>query len=575
MSALRPLLIDRLPHEILLIIFEIAVDVERPHETFLLKSGDDSKPIYYSPHVQETISHVCKEWRAVALRASSLWNTLHFNKVSDIHRAREYCQRVASSSYFDILILTVSEEDYNKSGRRRLWKDELEEIFSLLAPHTSRWRSFHLQVRDGRCKQVARKYIGTQVGKLCGPAPKLQTWQLYHFEDYRRQEDLREATFRQPVICFENEIPNLKHLSLIGVNLPWNSPYLQGLHSLELCLHPENIRPDYTDWHNMLTRSPELKSLFLHYSGPKFREVKWPSMPDIVLPQLEYLGFVDLEPDYLQAITATLQVTNVARLKLELGDADDETFFYNNWLKSISTPTPRFQSLTSLTITALQCDDPSLKLFLGTLPELTELELKHSVWLNVWRMFVDDLKWKEVTGPDGIVKGVSAGTGDDPLLLPKLGVLKVRGTRIDESSDCRCNVKLLLKFREREGPNPRPRHESPVPHSASDRPVFTIVGTLPVQVLPPAGAGTSDRNRQTNVLRRLVQADRLTDDRSQDAENDINLNWKVLVDIEDITDDDEDDVDDEDEEAYGSGEEDDDVDVDDDLLEEGDIEDED
>ncbi|KAF9257493.1 hypothetical protein L218DRAFT_965272 [Marasmius fiardii PR-910] len=536
---------DSLPHEILLTIFEFTSDIERPNDTFLLKSGDDSKPIYYSPHAQETISHVCRKWRSVALRASSLWSTLHFNKVTDIPRAEEYCKR-APRSYLDILILCVSEEEYNKPGKCLLWENELEHIFTILAPHTPRWRSFHLQVRDGRCKKVARKYIGTQVGDLCGPAPNLQTWQLYHFEDYQREEDLVEATFRRPVECFRNDIPNLKHLSLIGVNLPWASPYLKNLHSLELCLHPDNIRPDYEHWQNMLLRSPELKSLFLHYSGPKLRGAPWLHEPAIDLPKLEYLGLVDIESDYLEAITAKLQFANVKKLELELGDTDDETpSLYDNWIASISDPTPRFRSLTSLTLTTLQCSDPALKLLFGTLIELRELEMKYAIWWNVWPMFVDDLKWKEVTGSDGIATEVSAGTRDDrlPLLLPKLEVLKVRGT-IDESSDRRCNVKLILRFREREGSNTR--HESPAPNSTSDRPVFTIVGTLPVQVLPPVGI--SDRTRQTNVLRRLVRLrapDCPTADHSQDS--DINMNWKVLVDVEDITEGDEDDVDDDDE----------------------------
>ncbi|KAF9260148.1 hypothetical protein L218DRAFT_818347, partial [Marasmius fiardii PR-910] len=336
---------------------------------------DDSKPMYYSPHVQETISHVCRKWRGVALRASFLWNTLHLNKVTDIPRTEEYCKR-AARSHLDILILCVSEEEYIISGKRLLWENELEDIFAILAPHTPRWRSFHLQVRDGRCKKVARKYIGTQVGDLCGPAPNLQTWQLYHFEDYQREEDLVEATFRQPVECFRNDIPNLKHLSLIGVNLPWASPYLKNLHSLELCLHPDNIRPEYEHWHNMLSRSPELKSLFLHYSGPKLCGAPWLNEPAIDLPKLEYLGLVDIEPDYLKAITTKLQVANVKKLELELGDTDDETpDLYDNWIASISAPTPRFQSLISLTLNSLQCSNPALKLFFGTLTELRELEM--------------------------------------------------------------------------------------------------------------------------------------------------------------------------------------------------------
>ncbi|KAJ8080345.1 hypothetical protein PM082_017178 [Marasmius tenuissimus] len=135
----------------------------------------------------------------------------------------------------DILILTVSKEEYENAGGRGqylLWTQEMHEIFLMLAPYTSRFRSFHLRVHDGECKAVARHYIGTKDGKILGPAPNLETWQLYHFETFGGGvRDLVEATRRQPVICFAGDIPKLNNLSLIGVNLPWDSSYLKNLQS--------------------------------------------------------------------------------------------------------------------------------------------------------------------------------------------------------------------------------------------------------------------------------------------------------------------------------------------------------
>ncbi|KAL0575301.1 hypothetical protein V5O48_006678 [Marasmius crinis-equi] len=558
-------IMDRIPREILSMIFEFASDIGRSNETFLLKSAEDSKPIIYSPHLQVRISHVCRSWRSVALGSPNLWNTLHFDKKSDIERGRTFCRRLSPITPMDILIVTVSNEEYAESiesGRCLLWEEELDEIFSVLAPLTPRWRTFHLQVRDGTCKKIARKYIGTQNGEICGAAPNLQTWQLYHFEDFRVVEDLHEATKRPPVTCFEDKIPNLKHLSLIGVNLPWHSPYLHGLHSLELCLHPDNIRPEFTHWHDMLSRSPDLRSLFLHYSGPK-REHPWPKKPMIVLPRLENLGLVDLEPDYLKAITSGIEAANVNKLELELSDQEDDTVTYDDWLASISRP-PRFQSLHQLTITALRCSDSTLKAFLATLPHLRELELEYSVWSNVWRIFKDDLKWREVTGSDGIPEAVSADRDGrySSFLLPNLEVLKVRGT--PTANHHRANVKLILRLREREGASAR--QQSPVPTSPFDRPLFTIVGTLPVQVLEPdvdPGQHT-ERVRHAHVLRRLVAPPENNESTLGTNGGNSKKSWKVLVDFEAITDeapveddyddeggdDDEDDGGDDDEEEF-------------------------
>ncbi|THU76965.1 hypothetical protein K435DRAFT_703532 [Dendrothele bispora CBS 962.96] len=88
---------------------------------------------------------------------------------------------------------------------------------------------------------------------MCQHASRLQTLQLYHFEDFGSADDLHEAAYRTPVVYFANHVPQLRHVSLIGVNLPWdNSPYLTDLHSLELALHLDNVRIPYSRWHNIL-----------------------------------------------------------------------------------------------------------------------------------------------------------------------------------------------------------------------------------------------------------------------------------------------------------------------------------
>ncbi|EEB99096.1 hypothetical protein MPER_01286, partial [Moniliophthora perniciosa FA553] len=163
----------------------------------------------------------------------------------------------------------------------------------------------------------------------------------------------------------------------------------------------------------MLTNSPRLKRLFLHYSGPRFGEPdptglppieRWKQRP-IVLPELEHFTLADIEPDYLEAITSSLRFPNVKRLEVELIIREDDTNdSYNDWIRSISSSgmPPHFQSLTSLTLTRLDCSQESLRLFLATLVELKELEVQYYVWnTSVWKIFVEDLKLQEVTQSNG------------------------------------------------------------------------------------------------------------------------------------------------------------------------------
>ncbi|KAJ7444732.1 hypothetical protein FB451DRAFT_1434273 [Mycena latifolia] len=71
-------------------------------------------------------------------------------------------------------------------------------------------------VRANECTLVTRQVLST-----CGPAPRLETLHLYHFEDYRTAQSVLLATYRAPMAIFDNVLPTLKNVSLIGVNFPW------------------------------------------------------------------------------------------------------------------------------------------------------------------------------------------------------------------------------------------------------------------------------------------------------------------------------------------------------------------
>jgi len=236
MSFHSPITIDRLPVELLAEVFKFGANLNWPYDDspFLLKSNSSGADFIYDPDFQIAVSHVCRSWRSIALSLPSLWTTLHFSKPAHIARAQTFLERCRPSTLprvfddddnpkfdrycLDILILTVArpQEDHQvqilKAGGQSLIDEHLVEIFKLLTPLTLLWRTFHLRVRDGKCKAEARKALGL----MCGAASRLETLQLYHFEDFAGADELHEATYRNPVICFANHAPQLKHVSLIG-----------------------------------------------------------------------------------------------------------------------------------------------------------------------------------------------------------------------------------------------------------------------------------------------------------------------------------------------------------------------
>lgn len=328
--AYHPTGIQALPVELLTRIFVLGSLCEYPYtdgSPFLLKPDQHYYPVP-SANFQLLVSHVCRQWRQIALRTSSLWTRLHFREPSHLSRAQAFLERSRGPAFaqtLDILVDTVSKEEHIPGVN--LYKEQLHAVFQLIVPHVYRWRAFHLKIRDHDCKAVARFYLSS-----CGPAPCLETLQLYHFEDYRTSQNLYLATYRPPVVVFSNHLPRLTNVSLIGVNLPWEkSPYLVGLRNLELALHSDNIRPPYGSWDAILRNSPALTSLTLHYSGPRLANgdaaTIWPSTKErLCLQSLEELTLTDLDPDYLCLLMERMVMPSVMRLSLDLPEQDFTSF---------------------------------------------------------------------------------------------------------------------------------------------------------------------------------------------------------------------------------------------------------
>ncbi|KAF8171936.1 hypothetical protein K438DRAFT_1851927 [Mycena galopus ATCC 62051] len=360
-----------LPVELLSRVFVLGAADQVLDSPFLLRP-DEHHCVASVTDFQLLVCHVCKHWREVALRISCLWTSLHFREPAHIARAEAFLARGAANHPLDILVDTVSVDDHIPGVT--LCRDEMRTIFALILPHVARWRAFHLKVRANECKLIARQALST-----CGPAPRLETLQLYHFEDYRTTQNLYIATYRPPVVIFDNVLPALKNVSLIGVNLPWaHAPYLQQLHALELALHPDSIRPPFKDWDAMLRRSTRLRRLRLHYSGPRTADEHGER---ICVPALEELSLTDLDPEHLIRLLHTLELPRLATLALDLPEQDFAAVPEQDFTGVVEmiagvSPSPLpIAALHTLRIIALECAPAALAALLRALVSLSVFEL--------------------------------------------------------------------------------------------------------------------------------------------------------------------------------------------------------
>ena len=267
------------------------------------------------PPFEVLVSHVCQHWRQVALRTPHLWTTIHLRTVPHIDRAKQYLRR-SGRLPLDILVDTCDIEEHIKDFL--LFRDEFMPVFSILTPYIDRWRSMQIKVRDRQCKLGARQVLST-----CGPARNLEFLQLWHVETWETAERLFTQIGPPPVVVFNKSLPSLKHIKLIGVNLPWvHSPFLEDLTSVDFGLHADDVRIPYNLWERMMATSPHLERLSLHYSGPRFGAGEWPNTC-VKLLELRELNLEEMPTAILLQLFARLHMPNLSVLRLTLPSLDD------------------------------------------------------------------------------------------------------------------------------------------------------------------------------------------------------------------------------------------------------------
>ena len=243
------------------------------------------------------ISHVCRQWRAIALNQPQLWSHINFDAVS-LAGATEILARAKSVPLY--LEKKVSGQD----NRRHEFGLFLKEVQARLS-HTR-----HLSIRT----EVA-ELDGTICQELLSleSAPTLEYLSLSLREDENRiQEGIALRRIFIPDIqvintLFGGSTPRLSCLKLCNCAIRWNSPLLKGLKHLEIVAHRPMERPTLANWLDALDEIPQLKTLTLHWASPVAPCFPFDVGRTVTLPSLTHLD-----------ISASLQDSAFAAAHLEL-----------------------------------------------------------------------------------------------------------------------------------------------------------------------------------------------------------------------------------------------------------------
>ena len=236
----------------------------------LFKSERDSYR-YPANQTQDLIhmSQACKLFRDAALERPELWVRINLKYPG---LAKVFLERSGDKPV--VVFLYSASPEGNKKGLISLEASMLE----ILRPHLSRIThldlTFTMQIRDG---DDGRNPLAMHM-------PVLETLQLrntWKEVDVGNSESDPPHVLRHPVFSTPSDPrPQLRKITFIAINVPWDSSLFSDLTELDLSLQDYEHAPKVEEFLKVLEKCPGLEKLHLSNSGPR-RISDSPAAPDI------------------------------------------------------------------------------------------------------------------------------------------------------------------------------------------------------------------------------------------------------------------------------------------------------
>ncbi|KAJ7280997.1 hypothetical protein C8J57DRAFT_107871 [Mycena rebaudengoi] len=339
-----PSIMDRLPNELLSVIF-----------TFAVEHCHDLSDLTISP---TTLSHICRRWRQISLSTGALWTNIVLTFPTSVHQLVGTETWLAHSKTYPLDILLDFrdpawdwEENWHDFNRK-----DMEDVLLLLLPHVARWRSFELL--SDTWAPIFTFLWNTRAVKSAG---MLKTLSLSRCNEFfaSKGEIFQPASLRQHLPLFGGGgLANLREVNLTGVHVDWSTAALANLAKLELKYHASDVMPSVDQFLHILAACPGLQALSIIGWGPQFDPADNAShstsaSPDLAamkgairLPYLVQFAFGFVDVYYAVKLLALFDLPALEELSLEdvsnslhLPNPDDGTVLLD-WLAALPEHDP-------------------------------------------------------------------------------------------------------------------------------------------------------------------------------------------------------------------------------------------
>ena len=191
------------------------------------------------------VSHVCHQWREIALNHPFLWSNIDFINPS-LAGATEILARVKSVPlYLEARVPHFNWDDAQFSTFRKALQAHISDVC-------------HLSISA----ELIR--LHKTLGGLTSPAPTLEYLSLFSRGGYWNSETGDHLFI--PDTLFRGSAPKLSRLKLFNCEISWSSTLLKGLKHLEM--RSPKPRPKIAAWLDALDDMSQLKTLILHSASP-------------------------------------------------------------------------------------------------------------------------------------------------------------------------------------------------------------------------------------------------------------------------------------------------------------------